>query len=79
MTELSQSVNLHAHVEECQEGGYFAQCKEMTDVFAEGETLEELQENMGHALEDALFFRSSDSAIAKQHGEIPYAFDMQLA
>ena len=34
-----------ALIEECEEGGYFAQCAEIENAFTQGETLKELMEN----------------------------------
>jgi predicted RNase H-like HicB family nuclease len=35
-----------AIIEECEEGGYVAQCAEIKNAFAQGETVEEAQENL---------------------------------
>ncbi|MDR1779148.1 MAG: type II toxin-antitoxin system HicB family antitoxin [Tannerella sp.] len=35
-----------ALIEECKEGGFVAQCAQMRNAFAQGETIEEAQENL---------------------------------
>ena len=35
-----------AIIEECEEGGYFAQCAEIENAFTQGETIEEVTENL---------------------------------
>lgn len=35
-----------AIITECEEGGYFAQCAEIENAFTQGETIEEVEENL---------------------------------
>jgi predicted RNase H-like HicB family nuclease len=35
-----------AIIEQCEEGGYVAQCAELNNAFAQGETIEEAQTNL---------------------------------
>jgi len=35
-----------AIIEKCEEGGYVAQCAELNNAFAQGETIEEVKTNL---------------------------------